>query len=297
MKRKRWIFLILHYKEIDVTDNCIKSILKQQNKENVQIVVVDNGSRNTAGEQLKQRWGTYEEIDIIILDKNEGFSHGNNIGYSYIRKKYDCDYIIVMNSDVEINDNNFCSKLEQIYNNNKFAVLGPDILQVNTGMHQNPEEMLITNKNSVSKELEKEKKHRRYYIYYSLKFEIRRIFYTICYKNKVLKSNNINYLLEGDNFRNHIKLHGACIIFRKEFIEKCENLFEPETFLYCEEDILALRCQKKHLKMLYSPEIQVLHFGSASSNLFSIQGRKKFFERRIEALQIVDKYIQENFNG
>lgn len=295
MITKKYIFLILHYMNVQVTNSCIKSLLQLNAQSDIQIVVVDNGSNNGSGVALLREWSDYSEIDILILENNAGFSKGNNEGFAYIKKKYKCNFVIVMNSDVEIKDEDFCVKVEQIYNKKYFDILGPDIYQVCRGIHQNPEKMVIHNKEEAKREIEKDLKHCKYYIYYSLRYELRRRIQEFNKRKGIAKEKNINYTIEVDNIKSDMKLHGACIILATKFIENNNKVFEPETFLYCEEDILALRGKHEQYKILYSPELQVLHLGSASSKLFSIKGRKKFFERRVEALKIVEKYILENF--
>ena len=80
-------FVILHYKNIQDTLECIASIKKQQNKD-YSIIVVDNGTlTKNELKQLKK-----ETSDIICNQENLGFAKGNNLGCSYARKKYQPDF-------------------------------------------------------------------------------------------------------------------------------------------------------------------------------------------------------------
>ena len=49
----KFAFLLLHYKNADVTMECINSIMKEEKDEKYDIVVVDNASKNGSIEQLK----------------------------------------------------------------------------------------------------------------------------------------------------------------------------------------------------------------------------------------------------
>ena len=62
----------------------------------------------------------------------------------------------------------------------------------------------------------------------------------------------------------NIPLQGCLLIFSPRYFEKFDG-FNEETFLYAEEDILFVRCQRKSLLMVYSPMIKITHVGGAST--------------------------------
>lgn len=286
----KFVFLILNYNNVAVTNSCINNLLKTQNPSEIKIVVVDNGSTNNSASILTTYWGENPIIDILLNKENMGFSRGNNLGYKYIKNNYIFDFLIVMNSDIEIRDNLFCRKIETIYRENYFDILGPDIYKEIYNIHQNPERIEVFSTESANIAINNEKKHLKMYIYYSIKMILKS--YIMILKRKLnVNKNETNYCEIKDSYNSNMKLHGACFIFSQKYIKENDNVFYPETFLYCEEDILAIKCYREKYKMLYSPEIQVIHLGSASSNLLSIKGRKDYFNRRIKALEIVREYI------
>lgn len=95
-------YCILHYKNFEVTIECVNNILKNNNTENFRIVVVDNGSNNNTGERLKALYEKNEKIHIIINESNLGFARGNNISYDYAKCILKADIIVMMNSDIMI---------------------------------------------------------------------------------------------------------------------------------------------------------------------------------------------------
>jgi hypothetical protein len=60
------------------------------------VILVDNGSLDPCGQQVKSR---YPEIELIVLPKNRGFTGGGNAG---LRRAVDlgADYIQVYNNDI-----------------------------------------------------------------------------------------------------------------------------------------------------------------------------------------------------
>ncbi len=63
-------------------------------------------------------------------------------------------------------------------------------------------------------------------------------------------------------------LMGAAIYFTEHYLEKYIGFF-PETFLYYEEDYLALICKLLKMEQLYVPELEIQHKeeSSTSANL------------------------------
>ena len=92
-------YVILHYKNLDDTIKCIESLLRTTNKDS-NLIVVDNGSGDGSGEKLKKKYQDMQKIKVLLLENNVGFSKGNNAGYTYAKKNYDSDFIVVTNNDV-----------------------------------------------------------------------------------------------------------------------------------------------------------------------------------------------------
>ncbi|EMF0409107.1 glycosyltransferase, partial [Enterococcus faecium] len=70
-------FEVLHYETINETIQCVESILS--NVINPVIVVVDNASSNNSGNELIEKFKSYDNVFVLINEKNLGFAKGNNI--------------------------------------------------------------------------------------------------------------------------------------------------------------------------------------------------------------------------
>ena len=117
---KNITFLILHYCSINDTIECIKSIQNLKTKHNIELVVVDNGSYNNTGQQLEKMFSDNKNIHIILSEKNLGFARGNNLGFVYAKNNMKSDFIVMINNDVIIDDENFCEKIVDLYNKENF---------------------------------------------------------------------------------------------------------------------------------------------------------------------------------
>lgn len=258
MEKKLYGFVVLHYLDLEMTKKCVDSIISNYREYNIKVAVVDNGSGNNSGERLRDLYKDNEKVTVLINKENMGFARGNNTGYHYLRKYYKPDYVVILNNDVIINQRNFLEKVNEIYFRIRYDVLGPDIYCPFTEKHQNPSRLIPLTKEDV-KELyeildERIKHYNKYYI--------KKVILTFTEgKKKNVNKQFIDYTKEYKD----IVLHGACYIFSKKFIEICDTAFNPDTFLYLEEEILYLECKRRNFCMAYSPELCVKHYEDVST--------------------------------
>ena len=127
-KQYKFAFVILHYLTYEDTCNCVDSIEDHCKKFNYDIIIVDNGSNNTSGEKLLDKYKNNSKIKIIISKENIGFAKGNNLGFEYAKTNLNPDFIILANNDTMLINDYFCSEIIKEYNISNFAVLGPKII-------------------------------------------------------------------------------------------------------------------------------------------------------------------------
>ena len=84
--------VIPHLNGKKILYNCIESLYRNIININVEIIIVDNGSKDNSIEHVKKH---FNELKIIKSDKNLGYSGGCNLGAS----KAIHDYIIFLNND------------------------------------------------------------------------------------------------------------------------------------------------------------------------------------------------------
>ena len=246
-------FVILHYQAIEETHKCIETILDNV-KEAHKIIIVDNASPNGTGKKLKDEYAENKDIDVILSPQNLGFAKGNNIGYVKA-KEYAPEFVVVLNSDIELQDSNFVKELEKAYEKYGFDVLGPDLYSTKTNSHQNPQR----NKNYTLEELKK--KRTELYIKNRFRFLLRiKYFLHRGDTRQVVHENDYIHVQLGK------VLHGAFYVYSRPFIEKHKYCLYNGTFMYFESYILHHLGMKEGLTFLYYPGIKVLHHEDASTN-------------------------------
>lgn len=242
-------FVILHYNTLEDTRKCVTSIKKHVNEEKRDIIIVDNCSPNGSGKVLEEEY-KHDDVKVIRSQKNLGFARGNNIGFIYAKKYLSPDFIVLLNNDTYLIDDNFYDLVVEEYKNSNFAILGPRILTPDGRDNSNPMRV----------DLPTLKECKSFIFKVRLQIILNHFYCDSMYK-KIVKLINKN----GKKTENlskkrmeNCQLHGCFLIFSREYINLYDGLNE-ETFMYGEEVLLFLRARKNKLLTVYSPPITIFH--------------------------------------
>lgn len=254
-------YIILHYQVEEETVNCVNQLSKIHGEH--QIIIVDNCSPNGSGKSLGQKYAGEKDIDVILNSQNEGFAKGNNLGCTYAREKYNPDFYVVMNNDIEIPQNDFQELINLIYQETKFDVLGPDIYSTSERIHQSPKSLSRTTLEGSERLLKKYERRNKSRIIVPLRCYLKKIPLLKKAKNLAGKKNaRCKYGIRHIN----VPLHGSCVIFSGHYMQQRKEAFFPDTFFYYEMEILDYECQKEGYKEVYDPTLKVLHHQNVSTN-------------------------------
>lgn len=256
---KRVAIVVLNYMNYLEADECIQSILKQDYS-NYHILLVDNGSTNASCHYLQEKYGNNKKISILKTGKNYGFAKGNNIGISYARKKLGAEYVMLLNSDIIINDNTYLRKMVGA-DSLGVGVIGSRILEPNNKtikmMYR-----YVTFPASI-------------YQYLTLLAEyLDHPLYHLLWKNK-LKKYKGTHILKG------------CDLLLTPAYFQCYKDLDPRTFLYCEEELLYLRCRKAGLKEKLITNTYLYHKDGQSTKILYGNERKVFLKYMLASYKYV----------
>lgn len=107
--------IIVHYNSEKVTLECLASLEKIETSSSLNIVVVDNGSKQPLNLTSKP-----DRVELIRSEKNLGFTGGNNLGIEFAFEHFSPKYILLLNNDTII-DPHFLDTLVE------FAESHPDV--------------------------------------------------------------------------------------------------------------------------------------------------------------------------
>ncbi len=266
-KLSKFAFVILNYAATEETIACVNAINRLSYKEKY-IIVVDNYSEDYKCffQKLRTEFNDIKNIVYIETGENLGYARGNNVGIYYARKVIDASFVCVINPDAVIVSENFIEKAISLYQEDGYAILGPRILQ--NEMDVNP---LGGYHESVFRCIKSWVSNNRIYWIKRIKS------YGITNPLKEIHKHYESPREVDNQYRENIKveekiileknmgkqLSGACLIMSPIFLDNFDG-FCDETFLYCEEAILACVLFNLGYRMEYSSQLVVKHEGERS---------------------------------
>lgn len=232
--------VILNYNGADLLNQFLPSVI--QLSEAAKIIVVDNGSTDQSVKVLTQN---FPSVDIIQLENNYGFCGG----YNRSLKQIESEYIVLLNSDVEVTPNWLTPLLSVLKKHPNVAAVQPKILSYT-------------------------KKDHFEYAGAGGGF-IDSLGYPFC------RGRLFNYTAKDSGQYNDTRevfwTSGACMAIRSEIFHDLGG-FDETFFAHMEEIDLCWRIQRAGLKVFYCGESQVYHVGG--STLSKSSPRKTYYNFR-----------------
>jgi len=251
--------VILNYNSSTDTIKLLSSLIKMGELV-TRIVIVDNNSGEddkkallNFTEAINKNNKKIQEVKLIFNNKNNGYAAGNNIGLRYLMKNKSKDNLIsIINPDIYIAKeqlngllNNY-QKAEKKYGENSIGIISPWMINHGaSGMVAWKMPHFLSDLISASVVLKK-------------------LFGDILSYKKIKR--NTGVLEVG-------VLPGSFLLINKKAIETT-GFLEEETFLYCEERILAARMKRHNFNILLDTDHYYDHEHSKTINKF-LSGVKK----------------------
>lgn len=298
-------FGILHYGDIEVTKQCINSLLKINRIQDCLIMVLDNDSRDNAKEKFLDIYKSIPNIRVLKTEGQYGFSKANNYLYKQCIS-YDLLFVALLNNDIEIHQKEFIDNLMDVIQLNKYYIIGPDVYKPSTREHQSPLALYYPGVESINKNVlcsyremlqndDVVKKYIRQKNIIELAHKYLPDFLFTLYRSfSRMDAVPLNYKKSYEN----CIISGACIIFTNKFIKRENKAFDPETEFYFEEMIIGLRCKIKGYKTLYTPSLKVYHKHAVSSlkeAKSQIAYEKIVANRMISSFEVLKKCEETNY--
>lgn len=251
---------IVNYNSGDYLTRCLESIEKVRGEADLKVYILDNASTDDSFEKAKKK---FKDTIFIKSDENLGFSKGQNI----ILRKVETEYILILNPDCEILEGTIKYMLKFMEENEDIGAASCLVEKEDGSIDWASHRGFPTPMASFK--------------YYFLKDDF---FYHLRDKN-MTKTHEVDAIV------------GAFFLTRKSVLEKV-GLFDEKFFMYGEDIDLCFRIKEKGFKVMYVPEVKILHHKGVSSGLkkhtqhvttATSQSRLKAFNAFYEAMKIFYK--------
>ena len=231
--------IVVNYNDVEDTLTYVKEITKYDviNK----IVVVDNQS-TTIGALENLRELRDKKVDVIEAPLNGGYSYGNNYGVKHLNEeKEEYDYIIFSNPDITISKEAIENSLKVLEEDKNVAVVAP--------------RMFNKDEKPIRRSSWKVRTFLRDVVHSTRLLEI--LFYFVLRNGEYKEEDYKKEKLEVE------AISGAFFIMRKSVYDEL-GPFDEETFLFYEEDILAIKLKEKGYKTISLNTEHFIHYESQS---------------------------------
>lgn len=248
--------ILINYNNSNDTINCLKQLMNQIFKD-FEVIIVDNNSDYDSLILLdsfleKIKGGKDFKLQIFYQGVNNGYAGGMNYGI----KRSSGKIILIINSDIII-DEHFLKKAIWFFNKNlDYAIMGPKIYYF-------PNKKKIWSIGG-------------YYRFFNHNGAIR------IGRGKLDPNNRkFNKILEVDF------ISGCCMFVRREVFKKVK-LLDKNYFMYLEDDDFCYRTRNSGFKIVYNPDILIYHKIDEIKEKFSQFVKYNFLKNK--ALFIVKFY-------
>jgi GT2 family glycosyltransferase len=226
--------LIVSFNTRDVLRECLESVLLATGELSVETIVVDNCSRDGSAEMVRAE---FPWVHVVESQENLGFGRANNLALEAASGRY----IVLLNSDAFLCPDTLCLSVQKMDANPSVGLasgrlVGRDgVLQPSARMFPSPMRQFLVISGLADR------------------FPKSRFFGQAdrTWANP-MDSAEVDWV------------PGAYSIIPAQILKE-HGFFDPRFFLYYEEVDLCLRIKNAGYKVMYWPEIKVVHVGGESS--------------------------------
>ena len=226
---KKLTISIVNFNSGDHLSSCLESLEKLKNEIDFDVWIIDNGSSDNSLTSAEKK---YKYINFIKNSKNLGFSKAHNL----VLKKAKTPYLLTLNPDTIVSAHALPFMVDFMEKNPKVGAATCRIEKEDGTLDMASHRGFPTPKASF------------YYFF--------------------LKNNKFYHLTDKDMEEVHEvdSIVGAFMLLRKSVLEEV-GYFDEDYFLYGEDIDLCFRIKEKGYKVMYVPQVKILHIKGASSGI------------------------------
>lgn len=255
--------VIVSYKNAEATASFIREQLVKV-KLPWKAIIIDNSPEESVARVIAQKCdgvflsncdGTIQETErnvfVVSTQQNIGFARGNNMGVNILLNNFTINYLLFSNDDIIIDDSSVVEKMIKLLKQRpEVGVIGPRIVGRDY-LDQSPHYRVITPLRQIGWALTRRFRNRR---------------------------NSISGLIAEPQSGYCYWVSGCFFMVRQPDFVSVKG-FEPRTFLYSEEVILAERMKCINKREYFMAEVSVIHLGGSSTKKLQNKALRNYLKQ------------------
>lgn len=252
--------IIVSWNVKPLLERCLKSIFEHGKGLNLEIIVVDNNSKDGSQEFLRILSQKKNNLHIILNNANLGFAKANNLGIVQAQG----EYILLLNPDTEILDGALQKTVKFLEQNDDCGIIGCQLVGIDGKIQPS-----VRNFPTVLS-------HALIFLKLHLVFPQLKIFRDyFLYDFDYAKRDEVDQAM------------GAFLMTKRSVIKEI-GLLDENFYLWFEEVDFCKRIKDGGWKIIYYPEAKVLHHGSQSFRQILPVSRQRIYNK--SAIYYFQKY-------
>jgi GT2 family glycosyltransferase len=232
--------IIVSYNTKDLLSRCLFSIYHNAPGVNLEIIVIDNASRDDSIQMLKEN---FPQVILADNEQNIGFARANNKGLLIARG----EFVLFLNPDTVVLPQALEKTLEFLRRTPDAGMVGCKILNPNGSLQYSC------------------RSFPSFWNYFLESFFLYKLFPKNRWIGKFYGT-NFSY----DHIREVDVVLGAFMMTKKEILDEV-GCFDERFYIYSEETDLCFRMKKHNRKVYFFPDAQIVHYGRASASQYPVK--------------------------
>jgi len=254
--------VILNYNTRDLTLDCLASLMKVKDEISFEIIVCDNGSADGSVEAIARK---YPEVVVVENKANLGFAKGNNTARKVVRGKY----VLFLNTDTIVNQGVLSKTIQYLKDHPDAGAVTCKLVLADGSLDKDARRSFPTPWVSLT----------------HLALHLDKLFP----KSKLFARYWYGYA-SPDVIQEVDVIQGAYFLTYKKLLDEVD-WFSEDYFLDGEDIDLCWKINKKGYKLIYYPEVYILHLKGAT------KGKNKKTQKSTASLKEKMKFRMSGVNS
>jgi len=267
MDDSRALIITVNFRQAECTLQFLRSASRLEEFASCHLVIVDNNSGDDSISRIGKAIVEFPNIELLTSAQNRGYFGAASWALRHYLTRYNTpDWLVVCNNDIAFNDSRLLVRLFE--DDPAAGVTAPSIISGVTGRDQNP---YLSHRPSALR------MHVYKWVFRSR--TLLNLTEALAVLVKKLKSNlsrGARQVGRSNRHSNHdsnsgddriYAPHGSFLILSKEYFTRGGNLDFPG-FLFGEEIYIAETIRRLGLRVVYCPDLEVVHQEHRSTRLF-----------------------------